>query len=91
MINITRRARQKLERLSSTNVDMPQARLRLIDRGQGKFGLGVDMEMPSDEIVTHNGSTVLVVEQELSARLEGATIDTEGNDEGTQLIIYEKV
>jgi len=91
MINITRRARQELERILSTNVDMPQARLRLIERGQGKLGLGIDIEMPGDELVTHDGSAVLVVEHKLSASLEGVTLDAEGTDEGTQLIIYEKV
>ncbi|MFC2048349.1 hypothetical protein ACFLSK_02835 [Chloroflexota bacterium] len=87
MINITRRARQELERLLSTNVDMPQARLRLVDRGQGELGLGIDIEMPGDELVIHDGSTVLIVQHELFASLGGVTIDVDDTPKGDELVM----
>ena len=87
MINITTQARQELERILSTNVDMPQARLRLVDRGQGELGLGIDIEMPGDELVKHDGSTVLVVEHGLAVGLKGVTIDVDDTPKGSELVI----
>ena len=87
MINITARAKQALHNLLTDNVDFPQGRLRLMDRGQGKLGLGVDIEMPGDELVEYNGSTILVVEQVLAANLERVTLDVEDGVEGSELVI----
>jgi len=88
MMNITGRARQELDRILSANVDMPQARLRLLDRGQGQLGLGIDIEMPGDEIVEHDGSSVLVVEHGLAISLKGVTIDVDDTPGGPELVIY---
>ena len=90
MINITGEARQELERILYSNVDMPQARLRLIDRGEEELGLGIDIEMPGDELVMHDGSTVLVVEQELAKRLQGITIDVDNTLKGFKLILCQQ-
>ena len=87
MINITARAKQALHKLLTTNVDLPEGRLRLVDRGQGKLGLGVDIEMPGDELVEYNGSTILVVERVLAANLEGVTLDVEDSAEGSNLVL----
>ncbi|MEE8413894.1 MAG: hypothetical protein V3R96_05020 [Dehalococcoidales bacterium] len=87
MINITGKARRELERILNSRVDMPQARLRLIDRGEDELGLGIDIEMPGDELVEHNGSTVLVVERGLAKRLKGITIDVDNTPEGFQLVL----
>ena len=59
MINVTERAKQELKRLLSQKVDWPQARLRLIDRGQGIWGLGIDIEQPGDQVVEYQGIKVL--------------------------------
>jgi len=48
MINVTDKAKKELERLLITNVDWPGARLRLIDKGNGTLGLGVDIQTPGD-------------------------------------------
>jgi len=53
MINITERAKQVLKKLLTVNIDLAEGRLRLMDRGQGKLGLGVDIEMPGDELVKY--------------------------------------
>ncbi len=88
MINITRRARQELKRILSSNVNMPQARLRLIDRGQGNLGLGIDIEMPGDELVKDDDSTLLVVEHGLAVGLKGVTIDVDDTPKGSELVMY---
>ena len=49
MIKITRRAKQELKRLYNANVDWSGAYFRLIDRGQGNLGLGIDLEAKGDK------------------------------------------
>ena len=87
MINITGRAKKALKKLLAANVDLPEGRLRLMDRGQGKLGLGVDIEMPGDELVKYDGATVLVVEQGLATNLKRVTLDVEDSVEGSKLVI----
>jgi len=87
MINITQRAKKALKKILTANVDLSQGRLRLMDRGQGKLGLGVDIEMPGDELVKYNGSTVLIIERGLVANLKGVTLDVEDSLEGSKLVI----
>ncbi len=87
MINVTEGARQELKRILFDNVDMPQARLRLLPRDQGELGLGIDIEMPGDELVEYDGSAVLVVEQGLASKLKGITLDVDDTPHGPELII----
>lgn len=87
MINITERAKQVLKKLLTVNIDLAEGRLRLMDRGQGKLGLGVDIEMPGDELVKYEGSTVLVVERGLATNLKGITLDVEDSVKGFELVI----
>ena len=87
MITITERAKQELSKLLAEKVDWPGARLRLMDRGQGKLGLGVDIEAPGDYIVEYEGIKVLIVEPELATSLKGVTLDVDDTPEGAQLVI----
>ena len=87
MVNVTEKAGQELKRILITAVDMPQARLRLIDRGQGKLGLGIDVEMPGDKLVDHDGSTVLVIEPEFASSLAEVTIDVDDTSDGVELVV----
>lgn len=87
MINVTERAKQELKRILTDTVDMPQSRLRVIDRGQGNLGLGIDIEMPGDELMEHDGSTVLVVEHELAMRLSEVTLDVDDTDKEPELVM----
>ena len=90
MISVTERARSELKRILTSIVDDPNARLRLIARGQGDLGLGIDIELPGDEVVKTDGSGLLVVEYGLAVTLEGVALDVDDTDEGTQLVICEK-
>ena len=87
MINITERAKQMLRKILDANVDFPEGRLRVMDRGQGKLGLGIDIEMPEDELVKYEGSTILVIERGLVANLKGITLDVEDSVEGSKLVV----
>jgi len=90
MINVTEHARQELKKILTSRVDNWYARLRLISRGQGRLGLGIDIEMPGDEVVEHEGSGLLVVEHELAVNLQGVILDVEDNGESTQLVLCER-
>ena len=90
MIKVTERARKELKRMLTSSVDNWYARLRLISRREGRLGLGIDIEMPGDELVEHEGSGLLVVEHELAASLEGVILDVEDNGEGAQLVLCER-
>jgi Fe-S cluster assembly iron-binding protein IscA len=87
MIDITDRALKELKRILSYSVDYSYGRLRLIDRGKGHLGLGIDIELPGDEVVEYEGSGLLVMEQRLAASLDGITIDVDDTDGSAQLVI----
>ena len=91
MINVTERAKQELKRLLYQKVDWPEARLRLMDRGQGILGLGLDIELPGDQIVEYHGIEVLNVEPELAAKIKGITLDVDDTPQGAELVIDEKL
>jgi len=87
MIEVTERARHELQRILLDKVDMPQARLRLLSNGQGTLGLGIDIEVPGDQIVEYEGLNILVVESGLAASLRGVTLDVDETSEGAELVI----
>ncbi|HEY82972.1 MAG TPA: hypothetical protein G4O01_06770 [Dehalococcoidia bacterium] len=87
MVGVTERARQELKRILLENVDNPQAGLRLIADESGRLGLGMDVEMPGDQVVEYEGSKVLLVETELAARLEGVSIDVDDTPDGPKLVL----
>jgi Fe-S cluster assembly iron-binding protein IscA len=87
MIQVTERAKQELRNLLTAKVDWPGARLRLMDRGQGRLGLGIDIESPDDQVVDYDGATLLVVEPGLATNLKGVTLDVDDNPEGPELVI----
>jgi len=90
MINVTERAKQVLKNILSEKVDWPDARLRLMDRGQGNLGLGIDLEAEGDRIVEYDGVKVLVVNPDLDSNLKEITLDVHDTDEGAELVISER-
>jgi Fe-S cluster assembly iron-binding protein IscA len=90
MITITEQAKKLLRKLLRAKADLPEARLRLIDRGRGKLGLGIDIETPEDHLVKYEDETILVIERGLVANLEGVTLDVENGIEGPELVIDER-
>ena len=87
MVSVTERARLELKRLLEASADMPQSRLRLMDRGEGNLGLGIDIEFPGDELVRYDGSTVLVVEHGLARSLRGITLDVDDTATGPEIVV----
>jgi len=60
-----------------------------MDRGQGNLGLGIDIELPEDQIVEYQGIKVLIVEPELAAKIKGTTLDVDNTPQGDELVIDE--
>ncbi|MFC2070897.1 hypothetical protein ACFLTB_06995 [Chloroflexota bacterium] len=87
MLNITEQAKQKLKNILDTYVEMPQARLRLCDRGSGELGLGIDIEESEDRVVEHDGTRLLVINDKLATRLADITIDVDETSTGPELVI----
>ena len=86
MISVTQNARQELKRLLDTKVDWPEARIRLLDRGRGELGLGIDIQMPGDQVVEHEGAGLLVVDSGLADTLD-VTLDVEQSHGKSELVI----
>ena len=91
MIYVTERAKKELKTLLDVSVDWPGARLRLLDRGQGKLGLGVDIEKPGDVIVEYEGYKLLIIEPQLASSLHQITLDVDDTPAGPELVISEEV
>jgi len=89
VIDVTEQAKVELKKLLGTSVDWPGARLRLMDRGQGRLGLGIDIESEDDQVVEYEGTGLLIVEGGLASRLERLTIDVNTKAEGIELVICE--
>jgi Fe-S cluster assembly iron-binding protein IscA len=90
MVSVTEGARKELKRLLSEKVDWPGARMRLVDRGQGNIGLGIDIEVPGDHVVEYEGTKVLIIESELATNLKGITLDVDDTPAGAELVLSGK-
>jgi Fe-S cluster assembly iron-binding protein IscA len=87
MLTVTDGARKQLKEILSGKVDNPLAGLRLTHSSPGEFALNVDIELPCDQVVEHEGSKVLLVEQALADSLDGVTLDVQDTADGPELIV----
>ena len=90
MVIVTEKARRELKKLLEVKVDWPGARLRLIDRGQGVIGLGIDLESPGDEVIECNGEAIMVVGPEFTSNVQLVTLDVDDTSGGPELVISEE-
>ena len=90
MINITEQAKQELIKILAKKVDWPGARLRLMDRGKGKLGLGIDIEAPGDQVIEYQGNKIMLIEPELANNLKGIILDVDNTPQGAVLVLSEK-
>lgn len=88
MIGITQQAKQALLRLKlSTPIDDPEVSIRLASGEQGRLELFPDTCRAGDQVLEHQGSKLLLVDQNLFDALSGATIDCQPTGEGLQLVV----
>jgi Fe-S cluster assembly iron-binding protein IscA len=90
MINITERAKQKLQdlrsqALSESNPETANVGLRLDQASPGQLGLFPDAPRDGDEVVEYDGAPVLLVGEAVARAITGTTIDCE--DDGSRLVI----
>jgi Fe-S cluster assembly iron-binding protein IscA len=87
MFNVTERARAKLKELLKSGSDDESVSLRLGKTTSGALGIFPDSERPDDEVVEHEGATVLLVGREIAENVEGTTIDYEEGGASPGLVI----
>lgn len=74
MLAVNGRAKEELKKLLSARAEDPQVVVRLMPGRPGEFGLWLDLEMPHDRVVEHEGLKVLLVDSELDDSLEDYTL-----------------
>lgn len=87
MVGVTKAGLGELKRILDEHTDNAQAGLRLTTDQSGTLGLTIDVKSAEDEVLEHEGSQLLLIERNLSASLEGVTIDLEETTEGRRLVI----
>ena len=91
MIVVTERAKEVLKEILADKVDYPGAGLRLTDNvDSGHLALKIDVEEPGDQVVKHEGSKVLLIEERLSNILDGIVIDVDDTPDGPQLVVADE-
>ncbi len=88
MLSVTETAKEELKRVSSQALDQPESVLRLVADELGQLSLVVDAEKENDQVVKHEEATVLVIEEQLSAALEGVGIDFQDTEAGPRLVLF---
>lgn len=85
ILNVTDKAAEVLHQTLELNQEDESDVLR-VTRGQDGLGLAVGKGADGDQLVDHDGRTVLAIDGGLSAELDGATIDLQQTPEGTRLV-----
>jgi hypothetical protein len=65
MIGVTEAGLSELKKMLDEHTDNPQAGLRLTADQSGTLGLVIDVETAEDQVLEHEGSTLLIIEQNL--------------------------
>lgn len=87
MVNVTDRAKVVLKSALSRSVDEAGVGLRVEISEQGTCALFPDREKAGDQIVEHEGDVLLLIGEDVSEPLEGATIDLAETPEGARLVV----
>ena len=81
MISVTERARQQLKIALMTRTKNPEIGIRLLVSGAGDFTFKGDREKAGDHVVLHDGSKVLLADDDVVTHLGTVTIDCSQDDE----------
>jgi hypothetical protein len=87
MVRVTDRARMALKGALSRSFDQPGIGLRLDLSDEGGLALYPDKAKAGDEVVEHEGNVLLVMSNDISRPLAGATIDVAETPEGDRLVV----
>ena len=86
-LSITVRAIGALKSALDGTAHSPAQLLRLDLNPQGAVRLLLDTARPTDQTVSHGGSTVLLIDRSLLGRLSGRTLDARDSAGGSQIVL----
>lgn len=86
MIQVTERARGTFAETLEHMVDSPGVMLRIGPTGSG-LGIFPDTRKDDDQVIEHEGRAVLLIDEEVSAKLADTTIDVEEHTDGSHFVI----
>ncbi len=89
MLAVTEGAREALKTILDSTETQPEQSLRLVEE-EGKYQLTLDAEQEGDQVVEHEGETVLLIDQEVRTELETVVLDLQDSPEGPQLAFVPK-
>lgn len=76
MVTVTERAKERLlEQKQAARIDEPEIGLRVSADSAGQWMLIADHARDDDQVVRHNGSTVLLIDPVAQSVLEGTQVD----------------
>jgi len=86
MIQVTERARETFKNKLEDLIERPGVILRI---GRTDSGLEIfpDTLKDDDQIIEHDGRTVLLIDQEVSETLADTTIDVEEHADGARFVV----
>jgi Fe-S cluster assembly iron-binding protein IscA len=87
MLTVTDSAKEHLNNTLKAHRDDPNVCLRLVAKPAGQLGFVLDTETKGDQVVEHEGISVLLIGQELTSLVEGLTLDARDTANGPELFI----
>jgi Fe-S cluster assembly iron-binding protein IscA len=88
MVSVTERAGERLRDIqSAAGIERADVALRMVPCGPGEMGLLPDVRRAGDEVVTHEGTPVLLVDRDVAASIADATIDCRTTRQGPKLVL----
>lgn len=90
MVYITDRARAQLKAATDRIADESERRLRLGPTANGTLGVYLDRAQEGDQVVEHDGVTVLLIGSHVAQTLAGSMIDFEERESGSHFTLKEQ-
>lgn len=87
MITVTDKAVDALAKSLDSSEASDEQSLRLARNQEGEFGLTIDEERSGDQAVKQSEKTILVIDENVSTALDGATLDVVDLPEGQRLTL----
>jgi Fe-S cluster assembly iron-binding protein IscA len=87
-LTVTEKATAALKELLKGHDHEEEQVLRLISDEEGNHGLQLDVPREEDQVVEHDGETVMVIDPSLSDGLTGNVLDLKETPSGASLTIY---
>lgn len=88
MITVTDSAKEHLKNILLAHSDDLDFSLRLVAKPAGRLGFVLESEAKEDDqVVEHEGTTVLLIGHELMPIVEGLTLDVQDTADGPKLFV----